>query len=132
MRAVVDTSFWIDFARRRLPTVEALQIEDALREACAVMPQTVWLELVVGMRRPAEQAFLAEVRSVCTWEPLSESDGNEAEALAALLRKKGVVLGASDLLILTVAKRLDAQLLHHDEDFTRVLKLPEFARQRVK
>jgi predicted nucleic acid-binding protein len=132
VRVVVDTSFWIDFARRRLPTVEALMIEVALREARAVIPQLVWLQLIVGMRSPAEQAFLKEVRSVCNWEPLTESDGNEAGSLAALLRKKGVVLAASDLLILTVAKRLEAQLLHHDEDFTRVLKLPEFARQRVK
>ena len=49
-----------------------------------------------------------------------------------MLRKKGVVLAASDLLILTVAWRLGVPLLHHDEDFTRALKLPEFARQRVE
>ena len=103
-----------------------------MREERAVMSQLVWLELVVGLRSPAEQIFLAEVRSVCRWEPLSESDGIEAERLAALLRKKGVVLPASDLLILTVAHRLGAHLLHHDEDFTRALKLPEFVGQRVE
>ena len=103
-----------------------------MREERAVMPQLVWLELVVGLRSPAEQAFLAEVRSVCRWEPLSESDGLEAERLATVLRRKGVVLAASDLLILTVAWRLGVPLLHHDEDFTRALKLPEFARQRVE
>jgi predicted nucleic acid-binding protein len=129
---VVDTSFWINFSRQRLPAVEALQIEDAMREERAVMSQLVWLELVVGLRSPAEQAFLEEVRSVCRWEPLSESDGLEAERLATVLRRKGVVLAASDLLILTVAWRLGVPLLHHDEDFTRALKLPEFARLRVE
>lgn len=103
-----------------------------MREGRGVMSQLVWLELVVGLRSPEEQVFLAEVRSVCRWEPLSESDGIEAERLATLLRKKGVVLPASDLLILTVAHRLGALLLHHDEDFTRALKLPEFVGQRVE
>lgn len=103
-----------------------------MREERAVMSQLVWLELVVGLRSPAEQVFLAEVRSVCRWEPLSESDGIEAERLAVVLRKKGVVLPASDLLILTVAHRLGARLLHHDGDFTRALKLPEFVGQRVE
>jgi predicted nucleic acid-binding protein len=132
VRVVVDTSLWVNFSRRRLADAEALLLEDAMRDVRAVMPQLVWLELWVGMRSPAEQALFREVRSVCLWEPLSESDGFEAEKLAVQLHKKGFVLPASDLLILTVARRLDAQLLHHDEDFTRVLKLPEFARQRVK
>lgn len=86
MQLVVDTSFWINFSRRRLPAGEALRIEDAMREERAVMCQLVWLELTVGLRSPAEQAFLQEVRSVCRWEPLSEPDGLEAERLAAVLR----------------------------------------------
>ena len=61
--------------------------------------------------------------------PLSEADVTSAEKLAALLRKKGVVLAATDLLVLTTAHRLGLPLLHHDEDFTRALKLPGFATQ---
>lgn len=102
------------------------------RKGDGVLPQLVWLELQVGLRSPQERDYLLDVRAVCRWEPLSESDGIEAERLAAVLRKKGVVLAASDLLILTVAWRLGVPLLHHDEDFTRALKLPEFARQRVE
>ena len=132
MQLVVDTSFWIDFTRQRLPDAEALLVEDALREQRVVMPQIVWLELVVGFRSPAEQAFLQELRSVCRWERLTETVGLEAEQLAAVLRKKGIVLVATDLLILTTAHRLGAALLHHDGDFTRALKLPEFTRLRVE
>lgn len=103
-----------------------------MREERAVMSQFVWLELMVGLRSPGEQRFLQEVRSVCRWEPLAEADGLEAERLATVLRKQGVVLAASDLLILTVAHRLGVPLLHHDEDFTRALKLPGFAGQRLE
>ena len=96
------------------------------------MPQLVWLELQVGLRSPAEREYLLDVRAVSQWEPLAEADGLEAERLAAVLRKQGEVLAASDLLILTVAHRLGVPLLHHDEDFTRALKLPEFIGQRLE
>jgi predicted nucleic acid-binding protein len=60
-----------------------------------------------------------------------EHDGQIAEQVAETLRARGRHLGASDLLILCVARRLEAKLLHHDEDFTRVLKLPDFASLRA-
>ncbi len=128
---VVDSSFWIDFSRRVAPEAEALLVEEAMSTQRAVMPQFVWLELVVGFRSPAERTFLRDIRSVCRWEPLTEKDGSSAEEIAALLRGRGGFLAASDLLILSVVHRLGAKLLHHDEDFTRVLKLPEFAALRV-
>ncbi len=131
MRAVVDTSLWIDAWRGDVTEAEKLRMGDLWRQGAVVLPQIVWLELQVGLRSPQEREFLLDVRSVSRWEPLTESDGLEAERLATLLRGKGVVLPAGDLLILTVARRLGAVLLHHDEDFTRALKLPEFARLRT-
>ena len=132
MRAVVDTSLWIDAWRGKVTEAEKQQLGDLWRHSSVVLPQIVWLELQVGLRNPQEREYLLDVRAVTQWEPLTESDGLEAEKLATVLRKKGVVLAASDLLILTVARRLGVPLLHHDEDFTRALKLPEFARQRVE
>ena len=132
MRAVVDTSLWIDAWRGKVTEAEKQQLGDLWRHSSVVLPQIVWLELQVGLRSPQEREYLLDVRAVTQWEPLTESDGLEAEKLTTVLRKKGVVLAASDLLILTVARRLGVPLLHHDEDFTRALKLPEFARQRVE
>ena len=132
MRAVVDTSFWINTWRGAVDPAEKEFIGNLWRKGGGVLPQIVWLELQVGLRSPQEREYLLDVRAVTQWEPLTESDGLEAEKLAAVLRKKGVVLAASDLLILTVAWRLRVPLLHHDEDFTRALKLPEFIGQRVQ
>lgn len=132
MRAVVDTSLWIDAWRGDVTEVEKQKIGDLWRHSSVVLPQIVWLELQVGLRSPAEREFLLDVRNVSHWEPLTESDGLEAERLATLLRGKGVVLPVGDLLILTVAHRLGLPLLHHDGDFTRALKLPEFIGQRVQ
>lgn len=128
---VVDSSFWIDFSRRAVAEQEALLMEDVMGEERAVTQQIVWLELVLGFRSPTERNFLQDIRGVCRWEPLAEADGTAAEQIAANLRTTGGFLGASDLLVLTATRRLDAKLLHHDEDFTRALKLPDFARMRL-
>ena len=128
---VVDSSFWINFSRRAVSETEALFVEDAMREERAVMSQLVWLELVVGFRSPTERNLIHDIRSVCKWEPLTEADGMAAEQTAVSLSAKGGYLGASDLLVVAVARRLGAKLLHHDEDFTRVLKLPDFAALRL-
>ena len=132
MRAVVDTSLWIDAWRGKVTEAEKQQLGDLWRHSSVVLPQIVWLELQVGLCSPQEREYLLDVRAVTQWEPLTESDGLEAEKLTTVLRKKGVVLAASDLLILTVAWRLEVPLLHHDEDFTRALKLPEFIGQRLE
>lgn len=128
---VVDSSFWIDFSRRAVSEPEARLVEDAMSEERTVMLQFVWLELVVSFRSPTERNFLQDIRGVSRWEPLSETDGAEAERIAGLLSAKGGFLAASDLLVLSAARRLGAKLLHHDEDFTRVLKMADFASLRI-
>jgi len=131
VRAVVDTSLWIDVWRGAVSETEKHRIADLWRNGGGVLPQIVWLELQVGLRSPEEQGYLRDLKTVTEWVPLSEPDGVAAEGLAALLRKRGAILTATDLLVLTVARRLRLPLLHHDDDFTRVLKLPEFASLRA-
>lgn len=132
VRAVVDTSFWIDAWRGDVNEKEKQTIAELWRSGGGVLPQIVWLELLVGLRSPEERNYLFDLKAVSQWEPLTEDDGSIAEKQADVLRKKGVVLAATDLLVLTVAHRLGLPLIHHDEDFVRALKLPEFALLRAR
>jgi len=124
---VVDTSFWIDYARGRLTPAELEQIERLARFGAVVLYQLVWLELVVGFRSIKEQGILGECRAVSRWDAIQADDGIKAEGFAATLRGKGRNVGASDLLIMAAADRMGAQLIHHDSDFTAALSLREFA-----
>ena len=54
MRAVVDTSLWIDAWRGDVTEAEKQLIGDLWRLDGVVLPQWVWLELQVGLRSPAE------------------------------------------------------------------------------
>jgi predicted nucleic acid-binding protein len=128
---VVDTSFWIDFERRSAPPNEAAWLEEQLQEGSVVMSQFVWLELVVGMRSSAERQVLADLRAVCRWAPLNETDGDEAERIESVLRPKGVHLPASDLLLFATANKLNARILHHDRDFKRATAVREFAHLEI-
>jgi predicted nucleic acid-binding protein len=127
VRAVIDTSFWIDYGRGALAAAERERVEHFLRFGSAILCQLVWLELIVGYRSPTEQRMLRDYRATAQWEPLRAEDGMKSEGFAAILRGRGCHLGASDLLILAAADRLGAKLIHHDRDFVPVLALPQFA-----
>lgn len=127
VRAVIDTSFWIDYGRGRISDAEREMAEGHWRFGSAVLYQLVWLELVVGFRSLQEQKTLRSYRALSLWEPMGAEDGATAERFAAVLRGKGLSLAASDLLIMAAADRLGAKLIHHDGDFTGALALREFA-----
>lgn len=123
---IVDTSFWIDFARGSLNEQEVEVLQQALNENRVILPQWVWLELFVGFRNPKEQKFLTYVRQLSVWVPLSEDCGTDAEVVAKNLRKRGLFLAASDLLVFTLALNRNAGLLHRDKDFLPILACPEY------
>lgn len=132
MRALVDTSFWIDYAQGSLSPKERALIEMLWQENACILHQFVWLELIVGFRSPKEQQTLRDYRATAIWKSLEEADALRAESFTPLLRKKGISLSASDLLVLAAADRAKAKLIHHDSDFVPVLALPEFAHLRIE
>jgi predicted nucleic acid-binding protein len=127
MRVVIDTSLWIDYNRGAVNPEERARVEQLWRDGRAILYQFVWLELVVGYRSPKEQRSIQNFRELSRWEPIAGEDGVKAEAFARVLRDQGLMVGASDLLILAAADRLGAQLANHDGDFDLVLKNPALA-----
>ena len=132
MRAVIDTSFWIDYGRGDVTASERERVERLWRQGDAILYQFVWLELVAAFRSPKEQRVLREYRTISQWEPMIPEDGVKAERFADLLRGKGHTIGASDLLIMAAADRLGAKLIHHDDDFALAFKQPEFTHLGVR
>ena len=131
MRAVVDTSFWIDYSRGKVTAGEKETAERLWRFGGGVLYQFVWLELVVGFQSSKEQKTLRDLRTISRWEPMQAEDAVKAEAFAATLRAKGRRLTASDLLVMAAADRIGAKIIHHDGDFTAAFALPEFAHLQV-
>ena len=130
MRAVIDTSFWIDYGRGDVSAREREDVEALWRKGAAVLYQFVWLELVVGFRSPKEQRVLREFRRISQWAALNGEDAAKAEVFANVLRGKGLTLGASDLLVMAAADRLGCAVVHHDSDFDLALSQVEFSHLR--
>lgn len=116
MRALIDTSAWIEFLRRNGDAQLKSQVADIVASGRAAYTCPVRFELYAGARKP-EQTTLAEALSFAERIPVTADHWDQAAAHAAALRARGVTVPASDLLIATVAATTNNALLARDEHF---------------
>jgi predicted nucleic acid-binding protein len=113
---LVDTSVWVEFFRGK-KTVIKKRLENLLDENRAVVSGIILAELLTGVSDEKEQRFLEE----CFLGLPCLEASREAFALAgkmgALLRKKGITMPISDLLIAALAKTHALTVLTLDNHF---------------
>jgi len=115
-RLLPDTCAWIDFFNGR-STPLALALEHALQHNSVCSCGVVQYELIQGLRHRNEEQALFEAMQAVDYLELSESLWVEAGRLSASLRKKGVTVPFSDILIATLARTHNAALLTVDRHF---------------
>lgn len=117
-----DTCAWIDFFNaRRTPLAVAL--EGYLVQGDIYTCGIVKYELVQGLRtRDAEKKLLDALQAVTHLE-MTEALWLDAGRLSAILRKKGVTLPLSDILIAALALQNDLAVLTIDRHFSHVAGL---------
>ncbi len=119
---LVDSSVWIR-ALRRNPTAAITQRLGELLAADAVATcGLIELELLGGTSNTTEfdrlRSRLAGLRRL----PTEEDDWERAARLAFDLRRSGVIVPFTDVLLAALAKRHSATLLHADRDFDLVAR----------
>lgn len=114
---LVDTSAWI-FALRRQP-VEAIRsrIEQLLAADSVATCGLVELELLGGAASEPEFARLQRRLTALHRLPILETTWGEAARLAYALRRVGVTVPFTDVLLASLAHQHGAILLHADRDF---------------
>ncbi len=115
---LVDSSVWLEV----LPpggSASSLRARiDSLLAADAVATTgMVRLELLGGARTEAEYRRLTELLSALHFLPLPEEGWDEAAHLGFELRRRGITVPFTDLLIAAVALRGGVVLLHRDHHF---------------
>jgi len=115
---LLDTSVWLDV----LPpggTNSDLRIRvDALLTADRVATtEMVRLELLGGARTEQEWDRLKDYLSALHQLPVEEETWQEAAQMGFQLRRQGVTVPFTDLIIGAVAVKSDAVLLHRDRHF---------------
>lgn len=118
-RIIADTCAWIDFFNAR-PTPLARALEQALVKGTVHACGIVTCELVQGVRSKKEEALLLQGLDAVPSLEMTESLWIEAGRLSASLRRQGITLPLSDVLIATLAMANSCGVLTSDRHFEAV------------
>ena len=116
--SIVDTSVWIDFFRGD-PSVRAL-LEKLIIADRAYTAGPILYELLQGIKSSPERKQVKEALLSTHYLELASNDWEGAASLAAELRKMGVILPMTDILIACLAKNNDLEVISFDGHFDRV------------
>ena len=115
---ILDTSVWLEVLPAGRGTPQLRERVDALLSADLVATTgMVKLELLGGVRYQEEWTRLSELLSGLHNLPMVEEDWQGAASTAFRLRREGITIPFTDLLIGEVALRSESILIHRDRHF---------------
>lgn len=119
VKVLPDTCAWIDFFNARsTPLSDAL--EEALRSGAICTCGIVKYELVQGLKSKEEEQVLFEALQAVEHLEMTGSLWIRAGQLAGGLRKQGITIPLSDILIATLALECKASVLTIDRHFSLI------------
>jgi hypothetical protein len=113
---LVDTSVWVEFLRGEKITIKN-RLGRLLDENRAVISGTILAELLIGIANDKEQCFLEECFLGLPFLETTREIFALAGKMGAALRKKGITMPLSDLLIAALAKAHSLTVLTLDNHF---------------
>jgi predicted nucleic acid-binding protein len=115
---LVDTSIWLEVFPPRSRSQELRERIDGLLAGDLVATTgMVRLELLSGARSQDEWEKLDERLSALHLLPVTEEHWQEAARMGFQLRRQGITMPFTDLLIGAVAMKADVILVHRDRHF---------------
>jgi predicted nucleic acid-binding protein len=115
---LADTSIWIEFFR---PGTEAgNRLEKLLAKNSVWICGTVLFELVQGVRSDKEKKLLLDIFLNLPYVEMTSSLWRQGGELSATLKKKGVTVPFSDILIASVAIEHNLRIFTFDKHFEQI------------
>lgn len=115
---LVDTSIWLEVLPPRRGSQDLRERIDGLLAADAIATTgMIRLELLGGTRPQAEWDRLGELLSALHNLPVDEDMWQEAARMGFQLRRQGISVPFTDLLIAAVAMSADSVVMHRDRHF---------------
>jgi predicted nucleic acid-binding protein len=118
---LVDTSVWVEFLRGEKIVLKR-RLEKLLDENRAVVSGIILAELLTGISNEKDQRFLEECFLGLPWLETTRMIFTTAGKMGSALRKKGITLPLSDLLIAALAKAHSLTVLTMDNHFQTLAK----------
>ena len=113
---LVDTSVWVEFLRGEKKAIRR-RLENLLDENRAIVSGIILAELLTGIGDEKEQRFLEECFLGLPFLEGTREIFATAGKMGATLRKKGITIPVSDLLIAALAKAHALTVLTLDNHF---------------
>lgn len=119
---LIDTSAWI-FALRKdfIPSIKN-KIEVLLRDDLVLTTGIIKLELLGGTKNEKEFQRLKSSLDSLDYVPAGEIQWTKAYEMAFDLRRKGVTIPSTDILIAACALTADAVVMHADAHFDLIAR----------
>ena len=117
-KVLIDTSAWVDFFRGTSKTADAVAklIEEERASICGVISY----ELVQGAKSDDEACHLSVVLSALDYKEMTSELWTKAGNISVGLRRKGITLPMSDLLIGALALEHGLEVLTLDDHFASI------------
>lgn len=119
---LVDTSAWLHALRKDFIPLVKDRVEMLLGNDLVVTTGIVKLELLGGTKTEKEYHRLTEFLDSVDYVPTSEIQWMKACEMAFSLRRKGITIPSTDLLIAACALSVDAVVMHADAHFDLMSK----------
>lgn len=116
---IVDTCVWIEFFRDPESLV-TLRLNTLLRERRVIMPGMVLAEIIQGVRAPKEAKRVRENLKKLPYLEMTRDAWEKAGEISASLRKNGITIPLTDLIIAAMALLEDLEVFTIDPHFKEV------------
>ncbi|UCE17663.1 MAG: PIN domain nuclease [Gemmatimonadota bacterium] len=114
---LIDTSLWILVFKEGAPEAPKKEVGRIISEGSAATCGMILVELLGGTRTPKEYVELLEELQALHYLPVTDRVWLSASRLSFELRRKGLTIPSTDVLIASVALNSKCLLLHSDHHF---------------
>ena len=121
-RVLADTSIWIFALRKESHPFIKKRVDNLLKENLVVTTPLINLELLGGVNTEKEFKRLKQRLELLLTVKISDDHWSQAARLAFKVRRKGLTLPYTDLLLSAIAIAEDIILLHADAHFDLIAK----------
>jgi predicted nucleic acid-binding protein len=119
---VVDTSIWIEFFNHPDSPL-TVHLQTLLRNRRVILVGMVLAEILQGIKTPKEAGLVQQSLKKLPYLEMTRDDWQRAGDLSASLRRKGLTVPLSDLVIGVVAIREGVDIFTTDPHFKKIPSL---------
>ncbi|MDP2661261.1 MAG: PIN domain-containing protein [Dehalococcoidia bacterium] len=118
---LIDTSIWLEVLPAKRATTQLRERVDSLLAVDQVATTgMIFLELMGGARNETDYVKLQRMLSALYLLPAADKCWSEAAEMSFRLRRRGLVVPFTDILIAAIAVAAKATVLHRDRHFDMI------------